>query len=155
MRTIAIAVGSMMIAACTAAFAQSAYDRNQANEAFRTVADQERECWNQGAGHYERVRPGERQGDLDFKRCRVIGEAPRDAKRWSSGQQECWNPHARHFEAVRSGERQDDLDFSRCRNIRDSNPRVAAKECWNRGAGHYEAVRPGERQDDLDFSRCR
>jgi len=155
MRTIAIAVGSMMIAACTAAFAQSAYDRNQANEAFRTVADQERECWNQGAGHYERVRPGERQGDLDFGRCRYIGEVPRDAKRWSSGSQECWNPRAGHFEAVRSGERQDDLDFSRCRNTRRSDERRAGKECWNRGAGHYEAVRPGERQDDLDFSRCR
>jgi len=138
MRTIAIAVGSMMVAASMVAF-----------------ADQGRECWNQGAGHYEGVRPGERQNDLDFNNCRFIGEAPRDSKRWSSGGEECWNPHANHFEGVRSGERQDDLDFSRCRAARDANQRVATRECWNQGAGHYEAVRPGERQDDLDFSRCR
>jgi hypothetical protein len=155
MRSIAIALGSLVIAASGAAFAQDAYYRHQGNEAFRTVADQERECWNSRAGHFERVRPGERQGDLDFNNCRFIGEVPRDARNWSSGRQECWNPHARHFEAVRTGERQDDLDFSRCRNTRAANERAAAKECWNRGAGHYEAVRPGERQDDLDFSRCR
>ena len=149
MRTIAVAVGSMMVAASMVASAQS-YNSRDPN---RAVADQE--CWNQGAGHYERVRSGERQNDLDFNRCRFVGEAPRDVNRWNSGREECWNPRANHLEAVRSGERQDDLDFSRCRHIRDSNERVANRECWNQGAGHYEAVRPGERQSDLDFSRCR
>ena len=28
------------------------------------------ECWNPRARHYEAVRPGERQDDLDFSRCR-------------------------------------------------------------------------------------
>ena len=28
------------------------------------------ECWNPRARHYEEVRPGERQDDLDFARCR-------------------------------------------------------------------------------------
>jgi hypothetical protein len=28
------------------------------------------ECWNPRARHYEAVRPGERQDDLDFNRCR-------------------------------------------------------------------------------------
>ena len=28
------------------------------------------ECWNPRARHYEGVRPGERQDDLDFSRCR-------------------------------------------------------------------------------------
>jgi hypothetical protein len=28
------------------------------------------ECWNPRARHYESVRPGERQDDLDFARCR-------------------------------------------------------------------------------------
>jgi hypothetical protein len=28
------------------------------------------ECWNPRARHYEEVRPGERQDDLDFSRCR-------------------------------------------------------------------------------------
>ena len=116
MRKIAIAVGSMMVAASMVAFSQNYDDRG----AFRTVADQPRECWNQGAGHYEAVRPGERQNDLDFNRCHYVGESERDVKRWNSGHQECWNPHANHYEGVRQGERQDDLDFSRCRNTRDN-----------------------------------
>jgi len=28
------------------------------------------ECWNPHAGHFEGVRPGEVQNDLDFSRCR-------------------------------------------------------------------------------------
>ena len=28
------------------------------------------ECWTPRARHYEEVRPGERQDDLDFNRCR-------------------------------------------------------------------------------------
>lgn len=28
------------------------------------------ECWNPHAGHFEGVRPGDRQDDLDFSRCR-------------------------------------------------------------------------------------
>jgi hypothetical protein len=28
------------------------------------------ECWNPHARHFEAVRPGERQDDLDFSRCR-------------------------------------------------------------------------------------
>lgn len=153
MRTIAMAVGSMIVAASAVAFAQGSHSRDLGNGVFIAANDPQRECWNQGAGHYEAVRPGERQNDLDFNKCRFVGEGPRDVNRWKSGGEECWNPHANHFEGVRSGERQDDLDFSRCRGIR--NERVAAKECWNQGAGHYEAVRPGEHQNDLDFSRCR
>lgn len=154
MKTIALAMGSMVMAVCGAAFAQDAYDRRPGNEGWRTGADPARECWNAHAGHFEAVRPGERQGDLDFNNCRFMGEVRRDARSWSSGRQECWNPRAQHFEAVRSGERQDDLDFSRCRKTRSSDER-GGRECWNQHAGHYEAVRPGERQDDLDFSRCR
>ena len=30
------------------------------------------ECWNPRARHYEEVRPGERQDDLDFARCRSL-----------------------------------------------------------------------------------
>ncbi len=116
------------------------------------------ECWNPGAGHFERVRPGETQNDLDFGRCRPTGSDYRRSGR--DVPRECWNPNARHFEAVRPGERQDDLDMTRChvtlergydRDRRDD----VARECWNPRAGHYEDVRPGERQDDLDFARCR
>ena len=31
------------------------------------------ECWNPHAGHFERVRPGEYQDDLNFSRCRPLG----------------------------------------------------------------------------------
>jgi hypothetical protein len=31
------------------------------------------ECWNPHAGHFEGVRPGEVQNDLDFSRCRPEG----------------------------------------------------------------------------------
>ena len=107
------------------------------------------ECWNPRAGHFERVRPGEYQNDLDFSRCRSLGYR-RD--RWPPDvPHECWTPHARHFERVRPGEVQDDLDFSVCHPI----ARSGGRECWNPRAGHFEAVREGERQDDLDFSRCR
>ncbi|HZZ94012.1 MAG TPA: hypothetical protein VFE23_15735 [Usitatibacter sp.] len=35
------------------------------------------ECWNPHAGHFEGVRPGERQDDLDFSRCRPKQEYAR------------------------------------------------------------------------------
>jgi len=43
-----------------------------AYNAYRDRAGEE--CWNPHARHYEGVRPGERQDDLDFSRCR-----PQDA----------------------------------------------------------------------------
>jgi hypothetical protein len=43
--------------------------------AFREPAAQE--CWNPRARHYESVRPGDRQDDLDFSRCRS-----QDGRRW-------------------------------------------------------------------------
>jgi hypothetical protein len=33
-----------------------------------------RECWNPRARHFEGVREGERQDDLDFSRCRIVSE---------------------------------------------------------------------------------
>ncbi|MEO6064976.1 MAG: hypothetical protein ABIP49_04250 [Lysobacterales bacterium] len=70
------------------------------------------ECWNPRARHFEGVRPGETQNDLDFRRCRPVGTYRQSARKV---QRECWNPRARHFERVRPGETQNDLDFSRCR----------------------------------------
>ena len=95
--------------ACATAPAYAQYDRY----------DRAQECWNPRAGHFEGVRPGETQNDLDISRCRPVGNyrgrgdnrgSDRDVPR------ECWNAHAGHFEEVRPGERQDDLDFSRCRS---------------------------------------
>ena len=100
------------------------------------------ECWNPHAGHYESVRPGPPQGDLDFSRCRAPNGYAYDAPvvqpppvyanpnergmRYAPGYgyyaqgvppvgYECWNPHAGHYESVRPGPPQGDLDFSRCR----------------------------------------
>ena len=38
----------------------------------RLSRDSREECWNRHARTYEQVRPGERQDDLDYGRCRVI-----------------------------------------------------------------------------------
>jgi hypothetical protein len=135
------------------------------------------ECWNPGAGHFERVRPGETQNDLDFRRCRPVGDEQRDRRDYRDGRsyndgrsysqdaaRECWNPRAGHFENVREGTTQPDLDYSRCRIVgRSSDPSYGgyqgrpdgAVECWNPRAGHFENVREGTVQNDLDFSRCR
>jgi hypothetical protein len=103
----------------------------------------DQECWNPRAGHFERVRPGEFQGDLDFGNCRSVGGlyygAPvyndryvgriyrdgryydnrvYDNRAYGDVKEECWNPRAGHFEEVRRGEYQNDLDFRRCRVVR-------------------------------------
>lgn len=143
---------------CVAAPAYAQYDRPT-------------ECWNPGANHFEQVRPGEYQNDLDYGRCRVMNEYRggnryyyRDNGRYNRPENpaECWNPHSRHFEEVRSGEVQNDLDFSQCRPLGYAAPPVyysrgdeLSRECWNPRARHYENVREGTRQDDLDYSRCR
>jgi hypothetical protein len=80
----------------------------------------DQECWNPRAGHFEGVRPGEQQSDLDFRRCRPVYSGgyhyrPENNPSEPDYARECWNPRAGHFETVRLGERQDDLDFSRCR----------------------------------------
>lgn len=40
----------------------------------RAYAYGKRECWNPRAGHFEGVREGESQDDLDYSRCRVVRE---------------------------------------------------------------------------------
>lgn len=153
MKSIAIAVGSIVAAVAVTAVAQPNY---RDSPPYRGSG---LECWNPRAGHFEKVRPAERQDDLDFGRCRSAGGDVRYMREWRSGGYECWNPRADHFEDVRQGEHQDDLDFSRCRPVRAARyireSRWAGYECWNPRARHFEEVREGERQDDLDFSRCR
>ena len=116
MKTIAIALGTAATALATMASAQVYYNPYPRIE----LRDASTECWNPRAGHYEALRPGEYQDDLDMSRCRANGaveryyEAPRV---YRDTREECWNRHARTFETVRPGERQDDLDYSRCRLI--------------------------------------
>jgi hypothetical protein len=120
MRTIAIAAGALL-AAATGASAQVYYDRVYTYDPYygnRIELRAGDECWNPRAGHFEAVRPGEVQNDLDFSRCRPIGgryHERRYYRDYRDNRQECWNPRAGHYEEVRPGEFQGDLDFSRCR----------------------------------------
>src|SRR5688572_15124398 len=124
MRTMSIVAGLVLATAAASASAQ--YYRYDGYR-DRAPISGEQECWNPRAGHFERLRPGEYQDDLDLRRCRMIGYGDRfdryerrDERRdWRERREECWNPRAGHFEEVRRGEHQDDLDFRRCRIARD------------------------------------
>jgi hypothetical protein len=151
MKSAAIAAATILAAFATGASAQTYYERPS-----YAAPPVDQECFNPRAGHFERVRPGESQGDLDFRRCRAV----------DSRDQECFNPRTGGFERVRPGETQNDLDFRRCHFVGYAMPdgyatpavresRTRRQECWNPRARHYEEVRPGEEQNDLDFDRCR
>lgn len=122
MKTLAIAAGAMLLGAAATASADYYVYRTYPQT---TVLSENQECWNPHAGHFEGVRPGDYQPDLDFSRCRMKGEgyyygdrgyyADRYYADRGYRRQECWNPRAGHFERVRPGEYQGDLDFSRCR----------------------------------------
>ena len=125
MKTLAMAVGTVLASIAATASAQVYIERIDPYYAPRFSSNQE--CWNPRAGHFEQVRPGEYQGDLDMGRCRMIGERWVDRSydyRYDNNRgagvarEECWNPRARHFEEVRRGESQNDLDYSRCRIYR-------------------------------------
>jgi len=124
MKTLAIAAGLALFGAAATASADYYIYRDAPPPAtvYReappatVVTTGDQECWNGHARHFERVRPGDYQPDLDFSRCRAIG-APVYVERERVVADECWNPRAGHFEAVRPNEAQNDLDFSRCRHI--------------------------------------
>ena len=112
MKKLAIAAGLALAAIASTASAQVYYYSRPMPDPYYSNA--QRECWNPRAGHYEAVRPGEYQNDLDFGRCRILGDAYVERQVITEGQ-ECWNYRARRFESVRPGEYQDDLDYGRCR----------------------------------------
>ena len=118
-KAIVIAAGALLAGAAASASAQVYYERTydpySGNRIELRAGD---ECWNPRAGHFEQVRPGEVQNDLDFSRCRGYGaryDNGRYAERRYGSRQECWNPRAGHYEEVRPGEVRGDLDFGRCR----------------------------------------
>ena len=113
MKTLAIAAGLALAGAAATANADYYVYRTAPSV---PVLSENQECWNPHARHFERVRPGDYQPDLDFARCRMIGE-PYYVERERIAADECWNPRAGHFERVRPGEYQGDLDFSRCRRV--------------------------------------
>ena len=135
MKTVATAIGAVLTAFAGSALANfDATSGAQLQKVWHTWdsidervfgdvrRDGRYECWNPRAGHFERVRPGEYQNDLDFHRCRLADGryASREyvVREPVISREECWNPRAGHFEAVRPGEYQGDLDFSRCRIAR-------------------------------------
>src|SRR5688572_32096707 len=129
MRTTAIAAGALLALAAASASAQVYYDRAYTYDPYnRYELRAGDECWNPRAGHFEAVRPGEVQNDLDFSRCRPMGGRTYERRYYSRDyygsrdygnvRQECWNPRAGHYEEVRAGEFQNDLDFGRCRMTR-------------------------------------
>ena len=131
-----------LAATATAASAQRQYDPAWPDRNTDWRGGQE--CWNPRAGHFEAVRPGEFQGDLDFGNCRgirgggyyvvpsdrvyyndryyngdrYVGRVYRDRYYGDNTREECWNSRAGHFEEVRRGEYQNDLDYRRCRVVR-------------------------------------
>lgn len=139
MRIIAIAAGALFAALATGASAQYYTYGGR-------YAQGEQECWNPHAGHFERVRPGEVQNDLDFSRCRTYG-ATYDAPVVQPPP--VYAPPGPAGPAYAPGYGWYDRAQGYDRNLTSND------ECWNPHAGHFERVRPGERQDDLDFSRCR
>ena len=53
-------------------YAENAWQDRWGYRRDRWADRQGAECWNPRARHYEEVRPGERQDDLDFNRCRAL-----------------------------------------------------------------------------------
>jgi len=72
MKIQAIAAGVLLAAAAATASAQLYYGspRTYYYEPYYS-ADSRQECWNPRARHFEEVRPGEVQNDLDYSRCRI------------------------------------------------------------------------------------
>jgi hypothetical protein len=138
-----IALGLAAAAFATCASAQY-YDRYSGDRYGQRI-DGDQECWNPHAGHYERVRPGDQQNDLDFRRCRLVNGAPAYVE-----------PAPAYIERAPAYVDRAPAYVDRAPAYVERAPMArAGDECWNPHAGHFEAVRPNERQDDLDFSRCR
>ena len=115
MRTLALVLGTLVTATAATAMAQTYYYRDYryepsyvppASEPYYVAPqpderyyyyrddryrgrdwarDRSYECWNPRAGHFENVREGEVQNDLDFSRCRIVGSGyigPYPGYRW-------------------------------------------------------------------------
>jgi hypothetical protein len=133
MKRIALVAGAVIATVVGSASAQVYYQRPY--DAYPRIVDQE--CWNPRAGHYEGVRPGEVQNDLDFSRCRALGMR-HDHERLILGER-------RYPWQGREPERQ---------LYRDSS-RGFSTECWNPREERWDVLHPGEIQDNLDKNRCR
>ena len=123
MKTIALALGTAVAAVAMPASAQVYIERSYTYDPYWSARagylDSRHECWNPRAGHFEQVRPGDYQDDLDFGRCRLIGGRYYPSRTYRTGREECWNPRAGHYEEVRRGDYQPDLDFGQCRVVAD------------------------------------
>ena len=141
MKRLALAAGAVIATVSASAFAQVYYTRPHTYDPYLNSRTANQECWNPRARHYEGVRPGETQNDLDFSRCRAIGERNYEERRYY-GEQRYADPR---YADPRSGERQ---------LYKDSWIGFTT-ECWNPGENRWEVMRPGEIQDSLDRNKCR
>jgi hypothetical protein len=103
MNRIAIALGSLLVAAAGSAFAE--------NDEPYFPPDLPPWVGREPPRDYRPYGNEDRRYYRD-ERSRYYGES-------RGSHRECWNPRARHFENVREGEYQDDLDYSRCRVVSD------------------------------------
>jgi hypothetical protein len=68
-RKLAIAAGLLLFGAAAGAHADYYVYRD-----VPAWTNENSECWNPHARHFEQVRPGGYQGDLDYSRCRVLAD---------------------------------------------------------------------------------
>ena len=109
MKTIALAVASILAAAAPLAMAQDNSDRNYPYDPYWAERQMERDRFL--AERELRLR------DDYYRRDWRDNRDWRD-RRDREVRRECWNPRAGHFEEDRPGEFQNDLDYSRCRLAR-------------------------------------
>jgi hypothetical protein len=65
-----------------ASFQQRSWRDERAPYYNRESPKTHRECWNPRARHFENVREGEFQDDLDYRRCRVVSDEYSAPNRW-------------------------------------------------------------------------
>ena len=123
MKMLALAAGVLLATIGATASAQRYYDRTYPSDPYYAGRAAGDECWNPRAGHYEGVRPGEVQNDLDFSRCRPMAGRYYGERRVyrDSGRRythECWNPREERWDVLHPGEIQDNLDHNQCRPYR-------------------------------------
>lgn len=120
MKTIALAVGSILAAAAPLAMGQDNSEVPYPYDPHRVERQQQLEAWRYERPYYDNRWRDERWRDdrrwREERRWRDDRYAYRD-HRYDQPRRECWNPRAGHFEEDRPGEFQNDLDYSRCRPL--------------------------------------
>jgi len=140
MRTIALAVGSILAAAAPIAFGQyhdrdyrgDRYERNgyarvlESRPIYQSTAGSRDECWNPRAGHFEEVRPENKTrvgkgAAIGAVAGGVIGHQIGDnGTAQTLGGALLGGIIGHQIERRNNDDKQDDLDYSRCRTVGDN-----------------------------------